>query len=256
MDIQNLGVCLASAFFVCWIQGGASMNRSDESRPEPVLFLLEAADAMKEYRQAHPQYAKEWNQLDISFANGPFNEGDPGTRPTKENKTAWRPKGSIYTYWIVSSDKDGFLIQARTDGNRADYEIASGMAAPRNLLVSPENELCTLEQPKGKDIPEPAMFLNAAYSAFQKYHQEHHEYPRSWESVHLHWSLAKHRKSDPSAFPPPGSGNLWKPAGAHFSYIIVTATKSEFEVRSSNTEGRENYYISSGQKYPTLLKKP
>ena len=232
------------------------MNRPDESRPEPVLFLLEAADAMKEYRQAHPQYAKEWNQLDISFANGPFNEGDPGTRPSKENKTTWRPKGSSYTYWIVSSDKNSFLIQARTDGNRADYEIAPGMAAPRNLLVSPENELCTIEQPKGKDIPEAAMFLNAAYSAFQKYHQGHHEFPRSWEFVHLHWSLAKHRKGDPAAFPPPGTGNVWKPAGSHFSYIIVTATKNEFEVRSSNTEAREDYYISASQKYPALLKKP
>ncbi len=256
MDIPYLSLSLASAIFACWIQGGASMNRPDESRPEPVLFLLEAADAMKEYRQAHPEYAKEWNQLDISFANGPFNEGEPGTRPSKENKTTWRPKGSSYTYWIVSSDKGSFLIQARTDGNRADYEIAPGMAAPRNLLVSPKNELCTIEQPKGKDIPEAAIFLNAAYSAFQKYDQEHHEFPHSWESVHLHWSLAKHRKGDPAAFPPPGTGNVWKPAGSHFSYIIVTATKNEFEVRSSNVEGRENYYISSAQKYPALLKKP
>jgi len=255
MDIPILSLSLASAIIVCWIQGGVSMNRPDESRPEPVLFLLEAADAMEQYRQAHGAYAKEWNQLDMSFANGPYNEGDPGTRPSKEDKTTWRPKGCRYTYWIVSSDKSNFLLQARTHGNRADYEIASGMAAPRNLLVSPEEELCTIEQPKGKDIPEAAMFLNAAYSAFQQYHHQHHEFPRSWESAHLHWSLAKHRKADPAAFPPPGTGKVWKPAGSHFSYIIVTATKNEFEIQSSNAEGLEDYGISSMRSYPALLNK-
>ncbi len=230
------------------------MNHPDESRPEPVLFLLEAADAMEQYKQTHGEYAAEWNQLDISFANGPYNEGDPGTRPNKEDRTSWRPKGCEYTYWIMSRNKDKFLIQARTQNNRADYEIASGMKVPRSLLVSPENELCNIEQPKGKDIPEAAMFLNAAYSAFQLYYKEHHEFPSSWEAVHLHWSLAEHRKDDPLAFPPPGTGKVWKPAGSHFSYIIVISTKNEFEIRSTNAEAREDYFISADQHFPMLLK--
>lgn len=250
-----LTLSLASAFVVSASQGGASMNRADESRPEPILFLLEAADAMEQYKQAHGEYAKEWHQIDISFANGPYNEGDQGTRPTKNDKIAWRPKGCKYTYWIVSIEKDKFLIQARTHDNRAEYEIASGMAAPRKLLNSLGNELCTVEQPKGKHIPGAAMFLNAAFLAFQKYHQGKNEFPNSWESVHLHWALTKHRPDDPTAYPPPGTGRVWKPAGSRYTYTIVTANKNQFEIQSSNTEGLEDYGISSTQTYPAILNK-
>lgn len=250
-----LALSLASAFIVSASHGGLSMNHRDESRPEPILFLLEAADAMEQYKKAHGEYAKEWHQIDISFASGPYNEGDPGTRPTSKDKTTWRPKGCKYTYWIVSSDKDRFLIQARTHDNRVEYEISSGMTAPRKLLNSTGDELCTVEQPKGKHIPEAAMFLNAAFLAFQKYHQIKGAFPNSWESLHLHWALTKHKADDPAAYPPPGTGKVWKPAGSHYAYTIVTANKNQFEIQSSNTEGLEDYSISSTQAYPAILNK-
>ena len=61
-------------------------------------------------------------------------------------------------------------------------------------------------------------------------------------------------KTTHSAFPPPGTGKVWKPAGSHFSYIIVSSTKNEFEIRSTNAEAREDYFISADQHFPMLLK--
>ncbi|OQW91962.1 MAG: hypothetical protein BWK78_03105 [Thiotrichaceae bacterium IS1] len=109
------------------------MEKIHESRPEPILFLLEAADAMEEYRKQHTEYAKEWHLLDITFANGPYHLGDPGTQPAVDDKDRWHPKDCDFTYWIASADKNHFLIQAVNEDNRAMYEIRSGMETPKKL---------------------------------------------------------------------------------------------------------------------------
>ena len=118
----------------CGKPGEMNMTKADQGRPEPVLFLLEAADAMDAYHQKHHSYAREWNQLDIDFANGPFRLHDPGTHPTPQDKLTWQPKGSSYYYWIVTADRDHFKIEGRDNAGRPVYEITESMKAPKRLV--------------------------------------------------------------------------------------------------------------------------
>ena len=110
-----------------------AMMKVHESRPEPILFLLEAADAMEAYRARHGAYASAWHQLDIDFAARPFRLGDPGTHPTPEDERSWRPKDCAYTYWIEPAPPGRFLNRARDDAGAAAYEMEPGLDAPRKL---------------------------------------------------------------------------------------------------------------------------
>ncbi len=114
------------------------MQHVDVQRPEPVLFLLEAADAMKDYHAKHGSYASEWYQLDISFANGPYRVNDSGTRPKRADKAGWRPKNCDYTYWIVSSDANSYLLEARNKDKIAEYQMRPDMEKPGWIGASPE----------------------------------------------------------------------------------------------------------------------
>lgn len=109
------------------------MQKIHESRPEPVLFLLEALDAMEAYRASHSEYAAEWYLLDIEFAAGPYREGDAHTKPKRSDKRRWRPKDCEYTYEIVTANRREFIVRAVNAQNVAEYEIASGMTAPRRI---------------------------------------------------------------------------------------------------------------------------
>jgi hypothetical protein len=223
--------------------------KQDESRPEPILFLTEAADAMEVYKKAHGEYAKAWHDLDISFANGPYMEGDPGTRPAQSSTVSWRPKGCDYTYWIVLADKTRFVVEARTPGNKAEYEITSGMRKPQRLPAA-----ASAVNSSSKQIAEAVTFLNAALIAFQRYHQARGEYPSTWNSLQLNWVCNK-GKGKSSSEAPSGVGPSWKPAGCHYSFKIIAANRNHFEIQSFNSEGLEDYAISSDQSAPTALVK-
>lgn len=110
------------------------MEKIHRSRPEPVLFLMEAADVMREYKKVHGQYASAWCLLEIDFAAGPFRVGQEGTHPTPKDTSHWRPRDCKFTYWIRSeSQMNDFWIQAVRDDGVAEYEIRSSMKEPARL---------------------------------------------------------------------------------------------------------------------------
>lgn len=115
----------------------SAMGGADLGRPEPVLFLMEAADQMEAYKAGHGVYAEFWHQLSISFANGPYHLGDPGTEPTERNTTDWRPKDCEYTYRLIPSGEGDYRIRALDDQGRASYEIRAGMREPVKLPSMP-----------------------------------------------------------------------------------------------------------------------
>ena len=112
------------------------MSKTHKSRPEPVLFLLEAMDAMREYHKLHKKYPTEWKSLKIDFSAGPFRVGDFGTHPTPETGDRWCPKGCTFTYWIKVATNDSFVIQAINQNNVAEYEITEQQDSPVHLLKS------------------------------------------------------------------------------------------------------------------------
>jgi hypothetical protein len=236
-------------------KGGYEMRKTDVGRPEPVLFLELAASSMENYRSKHAEYADKWYLLDFDFVNGPYYKTDPGIRATREDGNRWQPKLCQYTYEIVSADKDKFLIQAKNTNNLVEYEMTQGMEEPKKVLLTPKDELCTIEQPKGKILPEPVMFLNAASSKFLEYHSRYGEYPKSWNQLDFHWALVPHKASDENVKPPAEGGSSWTPLGANFTYEIVKAKRDFYEIRSTNTYGLQNYRISSSDVSPVLIKK-
>ena len=133
------------------------MKQSDVGRPEPVLFLLEAADAMVDYHEKHGTYPREWYLLDMTFANGPFLVTDPDIRAKKEDGSTWRPRDCEYRYQIARADDKEFLVQALSQQGVAEYEMRRGMEVPCKLIEHQEDLACTLEQPQGKTIPEAAV---------------------------------------------------------------------------------------------------
>ncbi len=110
------------------------MDKIHKSRPEPVLFLLEALDAMLEYHETHKEFPKKWYLLDIHFANGPFRIGDPNTDSTTVAENKWRPKDCKYIYWIKESTKKSFVIQAINQKKISEYEITEKLKKPIYLL--------------------------------------------------------------------------------------------------------------------------
>jgi hypothetical protein len=242
--------------FVTWggpCAAGAEpvMSKSDVGRPEPVLFLQLATKAMADYHTAHGTYPGEWWQLNMTFRNGPYRSTDPDIRPTKEHGNCWRPKDCTFSYRIVQADQDGFLIEAVNEQGVAEYAMRPGWETPRRLVERPEDRLCQRERPRGKIIPEAAMFLNAAAEAFAAYRRAHDAYPGSWDVLDFHWALTPHEATDPAARPPQDCGRRWNPQGASYTYEIVRSDPHGYEIRSTNNQNLQDYRIARGDSSPT-----
>ncbi len=106
---------------------------SDKGRPEPVLFLLAARDAMRDYHSQNGRFASFWHQLEIEFAAGPYRVGDAGTRPAETDTTQWRPLRCTYQYEIVQADERRYLIRAIAPSGVAEFEIGTSDEEPVRL---------------------------------------------------------------------------------------------------------------------------
>jgi hypothetical protein len=107
------------------------------ARPEPVLFLELAAEAMEKHKADNSTYPKEWYQLkNFSFSGGPYYVGDEGTKPTAEDGNAWRPKDCKFTYIIVSSSDDEYRVVAVDQDGENVYELTQDMDEPKLLKES------------------------------------------------------------------------------------------------------------------------
>ncbi len=226
------------------------MQKTDIGLPEPILFLKSVVESMENYRNQCGKYPNEWYLLDFTFVNGPYKETDPDIRATEENENRWCPKLCKYTYVIKSADKYHFLIQALTNNNKVEYEIEQGMDKPRKVFITHEDELCTIEQPRGKLLPEPVMFLNIAATKFAEYHKQHLEYPQVWDIVDFHYAIIAHKATDKNVRPPKGGGTSWRPLGANFTYTIIFAGKDYYEIHSTNEQNLTDYKISSSDVSP------
>lgn len=114
------------------------------ARPEPVLFLELAAEAMDKYKTENSTYPKEWYQLkNFSFGGGPYYVGDEGTKPKAEDGNAWQPRDCQYTYVIVSSGDDEYRIVAVDQDGEEVYELTQAMKTPKLLIKSkvPKSEI-------------------------------------------------------------------------------------------------------------------
>lgn len=100
------------------------------STPEHELFMTLAADAMSEFQSDSGFYPITWDQLPITFANGPYNIHDPDVRPDSAGGSAWKPRGCRLTYRIVEATPTTFVIRAENADGRALYEIRNGMEEP------------------------------------------------------------------------------------------------------------------------------
>ena len=102
----------------------------DRGRPEPVLFLELAGDAMEEYHRAHREYPPQWHQLDFTFVNGPYRADEPDIRPAPVDKDRWKPRNCKYTYQIAFAAKDSFVIRAISPQGAVSCQIRNGMDSP------------------------------------------------------------------------------------------------------------------------------
>jgi hypothetical protein len=109
------------------------MTKVHWEHPAPCLFLLQASDAMKQYRKEHGGYTDEWTELDITFATEPYQLGEPGTYPTPTDRHTWRPKGSTLNYRIVRASDNSFLVEGYDAAGRPRYRITQDMDFPMAL---------------------------------------------------------------------------------------------------------------------------
>ena len=100
------------------------------STPEPIVFLRLAAMAMHEYKEAQGHYPKDWIELGMTFANGPYHLTDPDVLPGEESRLVWRPRNAEYSYRIHSAgNADDFLLEALRDG-ATEYTMSANDAMP------------------------------------------------------------------------------------------------------------------------------
>ncbi len=98
---------------------------------EPILLLRLAARAMEQYRARTGACTREWQALDMTFANGPYRVSDPDVRPEPGTVDTWHPKNCEYSYRIAAADKDQFRLQAVNQAGVVVYEMERGMDDPR-----------------------------------------------------------------------------------------------------------------------------
>lgn len=150
-NILCISFLMALAFIISDVN--AREGSQDIGRPEPILFLLEARDAMKQYYEEHEEYPNQWHLLDITFANGPYHVTDMGIRPSKEDTNTWKPLKCIYTYEIKFAEKYVFLIQAINPEGNAGCLLLSGMDEPVINLME-ENLFHEYYRPMVADVIE------------------------------------------------------------------------------------------------------
>lgn len=114
---------------------------TDRGRPEGVLFLLAAMDAMRDYHGKYQRYPPAWHHLDFTFSNtGSYRPDDPDARAKPSDGASWRPRGCKLTYLIKEATATTFRIEAVNDSGEIEYEIEQGMEAPRKVGASPPSE--------------------------------------------------------------------------------------------------------------------
>lgn len=248
--MREMGSILLLSLALSCRESALMSSRADQGRPEPVLFLELASDAMESFRAKNGFYPTEWYRLDLAFANRPFHSDERDVHPGKEIGNRWRPPDCKFEYEIRAADKDRFEILARNEKGVPVYEIRQGMEEPRKILAEPGDDLCSVERPRGKILPEAVMFLNAAAASFARYRSIHGEYPKAWKDLNFHWALTPHRPSDAAARPPDGALRSWKPMGSAYSYDIERADRDFYAIRSRNEKGLPDFRITSADRSP------
>lgn len=107
------------------------MSKIHVAAPEAEVFLALAARRLKAHKEAFGSFPKAWSDLDITYANGPYNLKDEGVRPLPQDRTAWRPKKSHYTYRLrTSPNGQAFLLEAVNESGVVEYTMGSDDSAP------------------------------------------------------------------------------------------------------------------------------
>lgn len=121
------------------IEANMTIFNDDKGTPEPILFLELAQDHMIEYKNTNGTFAEEWHQLGFPFTFGFYQKDDPSVYPTVKDGNRWHPKKCNYTYVIIRSNPDSFLIRAFNEHNVAEYELTRDTKEPKH--ISTEDQL-------------------------------------------------------------------------------------------------------------------
>lgn len=128
---QSLSRQVHSARIVSGSEETRMTGKADVDMPEAVTFLNLAGEEMAKYHRAHEKYAAQWYRLGFDYAYPAYRLSDPGLRATPTDKNRWKPRGSHFTYILVTAGRDTFLIKALDSQGKPVYELKQGMRYPK-----------------------------------------------------------------------------------------------------------------------------
>lgn len=105
------------------------------------------------------------------------------------------------------------------------------------------------------ELPEPETFLILAGEEMATFHEEYGSYARDWFRLGFDYAYPNYRTTDPDIWPRREDKNSWKPRGAHYTYVIESATKDRFLIRALGEDGKPAYELRQGMKEPRKLGK-
>ncbi len=107
------------------------MDKVHVASPEAKVFLSLAARRLKAHKEALGVFPKAWSELDITYANGPYNLKDEGIRPAAQDRSTWQPRKSHYKYRLRTSPNGReFLLGAVNEQGAVEYTKETNDAEP------------------------------------------------------------------------------------------------------------------------------
>ncbi len=194
-----------------------------------------------------------------------FDAGGEHLTHRLEPRVRWQPKlqrpfgyederaRTPYTFELQFPAPDRVTLQIFNEDGLLEGEIDDGSLAenpPRGRIA--RDPICRDDSKiYGGPLDDPRTFLTAIVPAFERGIELHCHAPEAWADVAaatrvqpgLHYAVAKHTEDDARAKPPSGSAT-WLPYGSTFWYVITRSDAHDFEVRSYNNRGLQDYFIT------------
>jgi hypothetical protein len=102
--------------------------------------------------------------------------------------------------------------------------------------------------------PEAEVFLRLAAEELAEYSAKQGVYPTKWSELDMTYVNGPYNINDADIRPPAHTGNLWRPKKSNYEFRLVTnLARNAFRIEALGPGGRVEYFIESGQDYPTKV---
>jgi len=102
--------------------------------------------------------------------------------------------------------------------------------------------------------PEAELFLRLAATKLAEHKASKGSFPTKWSDLDITYVNGPYYLHDPDIRPPAEAGASWRPKKSNYEFRLTTnAARDGFRIDAVGPSGRAEYFIESGQDYPTKV---